>query len=131
MHPTKSCWDKTVFRISRIHNEVGIQSLSHTLMRLFEIEDSDFKIYSLASDATDEVEPKWKSATISFRERPTLLQPSQSTSDEWIFPLPSVPIDLSMNGDLYFDTHFDGFTPLSPAEKDAEHTIEYDFSTSQ
>ena len=115
------------FRVTKIPGDLDLPRLSQVVKDIFELGKTEFEIHSLASDASDETEPWWKAATITFRVRPTLLKAEIGTPDEWLFDLPSVVGTQSACGPIHFDTHFNGFTPLSPAEKDSEHTIEYDF----
>lgn len=90
---------------------------------LFELDANDFKVHSLAFDATYENEPRFKVATVSFRVRPTALCSTSPTMDAWDFDLPSTPKDSIQPNSVRFDTHFKGFTPLSPADRD-EYSIE-------
>ncbi|MCJ1334586.1 hypothetical protein MMC10_011298 [Thelotrema lepadinum] len=117
-------WDKVTYRITRIPEEFDLPRLSQAIKSLFELEDAMFKLHSLAIDATDETEPRTKVATISFRTIPARLQSSLHHADEWDFDIPLSPTDPTNCSRIYLDTHFKGFTPLSPAERDGEYTIE-------
>ena len=123
-HPAVSTWDKLTFRISRIPETFGLEDLIHVLGRLFQIDFRHFKIHSLASDASHEADPKWKTATITFRARPSALADQESKVRQHTFDLSPASTAMSEGGSILFDTHFEGFTPLSPAENDNEHCIE-------
>ena len=97
----------------------------HIVGRLFQLDSKGFKIHSIASDASDEVDPHWKTATITFRARPSLLETQESKVKQWTFDLSPSSNAIPEIGLIQFDTHFEGFTPLSPAENDNEHRIEY------
>ena len=103
--------------------------LSNVIQNLFELDNGGFIIHSLAFDASDEAEPRWKAATISFRVRPTLLQSSPTTSDQWDFDIPSSRTESTEHSRIFFDARFTGFTPLSPAKRDEEYSIECGFSS--
>ena len=70
-------WDRTTYRITKVDEGCDLPRLSQVIKSLFQAEDKDFKIHSLAFDASDEKDPRWKVATISFCVRPTLLQTSR------------------------------------------------------
>ena len=129
LHPGKppnpvATWDKT-FRVTRIPKEFDSQRLSSAVEEFFKVKNiSGFKIHSLASDAYDETEDPCAASTISFRTRPTQLQP---TATEWEVDLPCTKIGQPRHVRVLFDTHFDGFTPLSSIENDHTHMIEYGF----
>ena len=117
-------WDKTAYRVSRIPETFDSHQLSQAIKLSFGLENGAFRIHTLALDATDETEPRWKAATVSFRVRPVALQAVSGQAHEWII---DVPRSLEAGLDsvrLVFDTHFYGFTPLSPAEKVQDQTIE-------
>lgn len=123
-HPAVSSWDKITFRISRIPESFGRENLMHVVGRLFQLEFRHFKIHSLASDASDEADPNWKTATITFRTRPLILGEQEKKSRQYTFDLPPALNAMSEVSSIQFDTHLEGFTPLSPAENDNEHCIE-------
>ena len=87
---------------------------------LFDIEPAQFRIHSLAYDASHESKPRYKTATISFRTRPPQLDLARSESEGWSFDLKREPADNYGFDRIYFDNHFEGFTPLSPGEKSDE-----------
>jgi hypothetical protein len=116
-------WDETIYRISRIPGEFDLPHLSHELNNLFELEDNEIRIHSLADDATDEPEPSSKLATASFRARPTHLQ-SAEKQDEWLFEVNLDSKILNGHHRIYLDRHFNGFIPLSPAGSSDNYTIE-------
>lgn len=84
---------------------------------------NDVKIHSLAFDAVDENGSQYKAATVSFNIRPALLP---ETLKEWAFEIPNGDNDEREGQRIYFDEHFDVFTPLSPAEVQEKHTVEYE-----
>ncbi|MCJ1313277.1 hypothetical protein MMC25_006954, partial [Agyrium rufum] len=114
-------WDKTTYRITKVPETFDLSRLTQAIRSLFELNVDGFQIHSLASDASDDTEPRWKVATISFRVRPAPLHSLLCTADGWGFDLPSSPAERDR---MYFDTHFNGFTPLSPAERDHQYQID-------
>lgn len=127
----EAAWDKMTFRVSRIPKSLDHLGLSKVLQSLFKVGNDGFKIHSLASDASDETEPEWNTATIAFREIPEAIQSRQGNADDWRFDIPPELVTSPESSCMYFDTHFDGFTPLSPADQDEKHTIEYVFPHSR
>ena len=110
-------WDKTTFRVTKIPEELDKKSLSEVIVPILELDGIDeIKIHSLSFDAVNEEEFNYKIATVSFRVRPILLSPDLN---EWEFELPDD------NCRIYFDTHFSGFTPLSPCEGKERQNLEY------
>lgn len=95
-----------------------------TVGRLFDIEAAQFEIHSLAYDASYESEPCYKTATMSFRTRPSQLDLAYAELGCWSFNLEREAAEKYDSDRIYFDNHFEGFTPLSPAEKSDEQTIE-------
>lgn len=114
-----------MFRVTRIPAVIDALWLSNLTAHIFDVKPDNLTIHSLALDESDATEPEWRTATVSFQSRPTLLQPSKETPDEWWFDLPSASDVKAENSRICFDTHFKGFTPLSPVENDSKHTIEY------
>ncbi len=112
------------YRISRIPSTIAKELLVSVVGDVFDIESAQFKIHSLAYDASHESKPRYKTATISFRTRPPQLELAHSESDGWSFDLKRELADKYDSDRIYFDTHFEGFTPLSPAEESHEQTIE-------
>lgn len=92
--------------------------------QLFDIEYSQFRIHSLAYDASHEIKPRYKTATISFRTRPPQLDLARSESDGWSFDLKCEAWNKYGLDRISFDNQFEGFTPLSPAEKADEQIVE-------
>ncbi len=112
------------FRVSRIPDDFRVEDLSQAIKRWFDLESSEYIIHSLAPDACDEADPLWKTATVSFRNIPALLRRSQSMEYEYDFELPAFLAEEFGRSRIYFDTHFKGFTPLSPTHRDTEGTID-------
>ena len=123
-HTAQIGWDRTTYRITRINEAFDMPRLSQAIQSLFQLKDNQFKIHSLAYDASDETEPPWKVATISFRTRPTHMQNSLDDQSQWGFEIRSSLTDPTECSRIFFDTHFNGFTPLSPAESGRKYTIE-------
>ena len=98
--------------------------LGSILGSLFDVETAEFKIHSLAYDASHESRPNYKTATISFRTRPPQLAPALAESGNWSIDLEHDAAERYGFDRIDFDTHFEGFTPLSPAEKLDDQTIE-------
>ena len=92
--------------------------------RLFNIKAAQFVIHSLVYDASYESEPRYKTATMSFHIRPPQLDPARAESDGWSIDLDREAVEKYGFDHIYFDIHFEGFTPLSPAEKSDEQPIE-------
>ena len=112
---TKSNWDKTTFRVSRIPERLRLEDLSRILVQIFGVTVTNFSIHSLALDVSDEADPTWKTATVSFRVIPALLGLSPDLAGYWDFDMPPIAAAKFGTCRIFFDTHFDGFTPLSPA----------------
>ncbi len=117
-------WDKIIYRISRIPSSVGKELLVSTIGNLFNMESAQFKVHSLAYDASYESEPRYKTATMSFRTRPARLDLGLAESGSWPINLERETAEKYGFDRIYLDIHFEGFTPLSPAEKSDEQTIE-------
>ena len=117
-------WDKIAYRVSRIPSDFRKELLVSVVGYLFDIEASDLEIHSLAYDASDESEPRYKTATMTFRSRLPQLDPACAESGYWSFNLERVGTEEYDSDRIYFDNHFEGFTPLSSAEKSDEQTIE-------
>ena len=81
-------------------------------------------MHSLASDVPDQDGKHWKTSTVSFWRRPLLLEASEGTPDSWTFEIPSIGLSVPSHACIHFDTHFNGFTPLSPEGNDAKHRID-------
>ena len=117
-------WDKTTFRVSRVPWRLDLRGLPLLLANVLNLAVSEVEVHSLASDVSNPNETPWKTATVAFRTRPARLQASQSDKNEWIIEVPSPSDDKSEREALCFDTHFEGFTPLSPSENDDEHEVD-------
>lgn len=112
------------YRVSRIPGTIGKELLLSAIERIFTIDSAQCKIHSLAHDASYESEPHYKTATISFHTRPPLLDLALAESGGWSIDLEREVAETYGFDRIYFDTHFEGFTPLSPAEKSDDQTIE-------
>ena len=127
--PARVQWDWRPFRITQIPEDLDQECLLNVIEQLFKLRRQEFKVHSLASDASDQRELRWRTATVSFCSRPRHLHHSLAESDQWRFALPSTLLHdfKSLNEPvyIYFDTHFRGFTPLSSIDFDEEHKIEY------
>ncbi|KAI9890869.1 MAG: hypothetical protein M1814_003508 [Vezdaea aestivalis] len=127
--PVKSEWDRN-FRIKNIPKGLDKQHLAQILSDVLNLDDTQaIKIHSLATDATEDADLEKKVATVSFRAIPELLSSSSAESKASLkrgkrFDFgPGIGSDTGRQ--IYFDTSFYGFTPLSAAENDHLHTIEY------
>ena len=89
------------------------------LVQIFGLTVTNFRIHSLALDASDQADLPSKTATVSFRAVPALLGGFQGHANEWGFDLPPTEVAECGPCRIYFDTHFHGFTPLSPADHNA------------
>ncbi len=94
------------------------------IREIFKLGEEDFKLHSLASDVTGQDGELWKTSTVSFCQRPQLLKDPDGTVDSWTFNIPSIGLSVSNRACIHFDTHFSGFTPLSPEDNDAKHSID-------
>ena len=81
-----------IFRMTRIPANFGLEALAQQIARIFELKHEEFEIHSLASDASDETEPQWRTGTASFRVRPKVLQPTGILLEYWPFDLPSASV---------------------------------------
>ena len=117
-------WDKTTYRISQIPGSLDSENVCSIIREIFKLGEEDFKLHSLASDVPDQDGKQWKTSTVSFWRRPLLLEGSEGTADSWTFEIPSIGLSASNRACIHFDTHFNGFTPLSPEENDAKHRID-------
>ncbi len=86
-----------------------MEDLSSTISDLFQLESPNINVYSLAADTVR------KTATVSFDEEPSLLKDKidELEKNEVVFPCYCSTQRIRI-GSLKFDTHFRGFTPLSP-----------------
>ena len=112
------------FRVSRIPEIFDEKIFTHVIAQISDLDPNDFKIHSLVSDASDEADLPHKTATISFRMTPEILRTPQGFADGWDFELPQYLGAESGRSRIHFDTHFEGFTPLSPADQATEPTID-------
>jgi hypothetical protein len=94
-------WDHTTYRIRNIPENLDQTKLCQYLVHELGIRDNDIIIHSFALDATRKTDNPSFTATASFRTRP---QGLSKNSNVWDFD----------NSNLSLDTHFLGFTPLSP-----------------
>ncbi|MCJ1306899.1 hypothetical protein MMC25_000543 [Agyrium rufum] len=118
--PANPAWDKTTYRVRRIPKQLDfIQAMKD----IFKLERGEFEVHSIASDASDETEPEYKAATVSFRARPGSLRSMPGDLNEWRFDLPVATGDPAKSRRILFDIHFNGFTPLSSG-KEGEQTID-------
>lgn len=73
--PVLKLWDQTTFRVTRIPEELDASQAGRHISSLLGIRDpSNLKIHSLASEALDSIDPRWKTATVSFRTIPESLR---------------------------------------------------------
>ena len=112
------------YRVSRIPATIGKGLLLSAMEHIFRIDSAECKIHSLAYDASYESEPRYKTATISFHPRPPKLDLALTNSGGWSIDLECEVAERYGFDRIYFDTHFEGFTPLSPAEKFDNQEVE-------
>ncbi len=123
----KQVWDKTL-RVTKIPKGYDKQRLRQVIANKLDLQvGNEVKIHSLAFDAVDEQELQYKVATISLNFRPALLPETlkAKTLKDWDIDLPNDDNDEHGCQQIHIDEHFNVFTPLSPAEVQATHTIEY------
>ncbi len=123
----KQVWDKTL-RVTKIPKGYDKQRLRHVIANKLDLQvGNEVKIHSLAFDAVDEQELQYKVATISLNFRPALLPETlkAKTLKDWDIDLPNDDNDEHGCQQIHIDEHFNVFTPLSPAEAQVTHTIEY------
>ena len=112
------------YRVSRLPGTIGKELLLSVIEHIFTIDSAQCKIHSLAYDASYESEPRYKTATISFHIRPPQLDIALAQSGGWSIDLERELAEEYGFDRLHLDTHFEGFTPLSPAERSDDQTIE-------
>ena len=123
----KQVWDKTL-RVTKIPKGYDKQRLRLVIANKLDLEvGNEVKIHSLAFDAIDEQELQYKAATISLNFRPALLHETLKGKilKDWDIDLPNDDNDEHGCQQIHIDEHFNVFTPLSPAEVQVTHTIEY------
>jgi hypothetical protein len=111
---TKPHW--TTYRVSRIPDFYSAETFHDALRASLQLEQRiTLTVHSFASDGSHQ-----RTSTITFSDNPALLDSHDKA--EWKVGLirPS-----STHTDMVFiDTHFIGFTPLSPLANEEEHMIE-------
>ncbi|KAI9889110.1 MAG: hypothetical protein M1814_005771 [Vezdaea aestivalis] len=124
---------KTTFRVTNVPGSYSREILHKKLSKALQIDETfDLKVHSLASDVYGDTASKWNTATVSFRAIPRQLSSvnrseqhgSGNLADEWSLCLESESLSQIGNLTIYFDTGFDGFTPLSPTEGDDKYAID-------
>ena len=123
----KQVWDKTL-RVTKIPKGYDKQRLRLVIANKLDLEvGNEVKIHSLAFDAIDEQELQYKVATTSLNFRPALLLETLKGKilKDWDIDLPNDDNDEHGCQQIHIDEHFNVFTPLSPAEVQVTHTIEY------
>ena len=105
------------YRLRRIHESFDRASLESALCTYFRIDKDGLTIHSLAYDAPYSHLSRQKVATVTFQTVPQSLK----AGNRW-----QVKILLPQGGPytVYFDTTFEGFTPLTPAEKEDDTHID-------
>ncbi|KAI9891703.1 MAG: hypothetical protein M1814_002453 [Vezdaea aestivalis] len=123
---------KKTFRVTGIPASQDLKTLQQGLVKAFHIgENSDLIVHSLASDPCGDTSPQPRVATVTFGVLPRQLsyaEPEHNVSeappDKWSVRLEDELALPAKNVVLHFDTHFTGFTPLSPVEDDDKHVID-------
>ena len=117
MHPIRRA--RATYRVRGIHESFDRISLERELCAYFDIEKDGFIIHSLAYDAPYGRSSRQKVATATFKTTPERLRAGTRWQAEIPFPR-GEPQELCT---IYFDTAFEGFTPLTAAEQeDDTHT---------
>lgn len=106
-------WDYTAYRVIGLPSSLNSAALIDVLSQILQIEASSIRIHSLAAEAVETSQAAANTATVSFRSRPSLLQLG---IDKWSFDLPSDIATTTLRSRICIDTHFCGFTPLSPVD---------------
>ena len=114
-------WSAKTYSVTNVPKEVDFSGAMQTI---FGLDSADFKVHSLAWDASDQTEPDVRVATVSFRTTPALLQPAVKNKDGWSFELPIEINEPHAPVTLHFDDTFLGFTPLTPLQISSECPIE-------
>lgn len=122
--PRKDDWHIS-YRVRAIPSALDLQQFSDVVIDIFQLEKSGFKIHSLATDVANQEEALCKTATVSFQQTPSLLKGRKDDLRSVGITVPYTVTDSDTSQHLVFDTHFLGFTPLSPWENDQKHTVTY------
>ena len=102
---------KGTFRLREINAIFDRESLQDALCSHFTIEKDGITLHSVAYDAPYGRSSRQKIATVTFKSIPEILQ----IGNRWPIKLP-LPGESKELCDVCFDTTFEGFTPLTPAE---------------
>jgi hypothetical protein len=109
---------KNTFRVCGIPACYDAASLQIALASALGYNVIDVRVYSLASDIG--FESQTRIATVSFTTLPTVLN---LQSQRIVVEIPERPDSTAWKA-IYIDSHFLGFTPLSPVENDQLHAID-------
>jgi len=114
------------YRVSQIPENYDGGSLHDALCTSFHLEQrTGVKIHSFAADVSSP--SRRRVATVSFRSEPLRLSshgPSEGHEEPIEWRLDLVHPTSRHTDSVLIDTHFKGFTPLSPLVRDEEHVIE-------
>ena len=107
-----SSWYDKAYRIRNIPPNVSQLQLCSKLQEELGIGASDIIVHSLAEDASWTTSEATLTATATFRNRPSAMP---ADSDNWVSNFTWSELGRPLQC-LSFDTHFYGFTPLSPGD---------------
>lgn len=127
--PERRDWDKTIYRVTRIPKEWTVKPFIQALEASLNLPSSEIWIHSLSFDACDATEPECKACTLSFRRMPAMLGVCADARGYWPIQIISVSSVGQERYTIFFDNHFEGFTPLSPLISEVvQDKIEYGFA---
>ena len=107
------------YRVRGIHESFDRASLERELCTYFGIEKDRLTTHSLAYDAPYGHLSRQKVATVTFQTTPERLK----AGNRWQAKIPLPQVGSEESCTVYFDTTFEGFTPLTAAEQeDDTHT---------
>ena len=114
------------FRVRNIHQSFKQDTLAKAIAILFGLTTSDFSIRSLAFDAISLARDRTKVATVAFQKTPDDLK---SPKKQWDFVIQLLTGDTSQPNTIYFDTTFESFTSVTPAENEDDTVAEWVLSS--
>ena len=111
---------KANYRLRGIHESFDRISLESALCSYFSIRKDGLTIHSLAYDTPYNHSSRQKVATITFQTMPEMLE----AGNQWQAKILHPRRESEELCTVYFDTTFEGFTPLTAAEKEDDTRIE-------
>jgi hypothetical protein len=110
-----------VYRVLGIPQNYDRACLRSKLAESTELKVDDIIIYSFSSNPSAS-HPDERAATVSFDRPPRHVL--RKDLPRWTIKVTAIETGSVEYDELFLDTEFIGFTPLSPVENDCEHTIE-------